>query len=92
MTRSGYLAAAARYRLGDETSQSPGEPTAQRVFDEIAAVGRRLTETLGPESTLGRTLAELDARALDGLRRVGADGMKSARNGRSGPREESPRS
>lgn len=76
MTRSGYLAAAARRQMA--SGGSPLEtPAAQRLFDEVAATGRRIQETLGPESPVGRTLAELDAIALDGLRRM-AGGLSSA--------------
>ena len=76
MTRSGYLAAAARRQMA--SSGSPLEtPAAQRLLDEVAATGRRIQETLGPDSAVGRTLAELDAIALDGLRRM-AGGLSSA--------------
>ena len=70
MTRSGFIAAAVRQRLGDQASdETIGErASSQRLLDEVAEVGRRVNEALGPDSAFGRTLADLDARALDGLR------------------------
>lgn len=83
MTRSGYLAAAARRQIAGGGSPMDG-PTGQRIFEEVTAAGRRIQETLGPESPVGRTLAELDAIALDGLRRV-ANGVTDAMRGRRPP-------
>ena len=66
MTRSGYLALGARKLLGD----SVGGETGKKIQGEIEDLGRRLNEALGPNSTVGRTLAELDGLALDGFRRL----------------------
>lgn len=83
MTRSGYLAAAARRMLGEEVGARSDAPGAGQVRDELAAFGRRVQETLGPDSPLGRTLAEFDTRALEGLRRVAGDVL-----GRRPPRDD----
>ena len=71
MTRSGYIAAAVRQRLGDPDS---GERRGggQRLWEEVSELRRRVNEAIGPESVFGRTLADLDARALDGLRAFAA--------------------
>ena len=90
MTRSGYLALGAR-RLLDEGRGFAGEggegaDAGRRLQEEIAALGRRVNETLGPQSPIGRTLAELDAMALEGLRRLGGEvrsAMASSRSGRT---------
>lgn len=66
MTRSGYLALGARKLLGD----SVGGETGRKIQVEIEDLGRRLNEALGPNSTVGRTLAELDGLAVDGFRRL----------------------
>ena len=91
MTRSGFIAAAVLQRLGeDRASRSEGAPGSQRLFDEVAEVGRRVTDALGPESAFGRAVAELDARALEGLRTL-ADNVASAvkrRPGRGTPSDE----
>ena len=70
MTRSGFIAAAVRQRLGAAGAQAGGVNGAgsQRLFEEVAEVGRRVNEALGPESAFGRAVAELDSRALDSLR------------------------
>ncbi len=70
MTRSGFIAAAVRDRLsGTDTQNGPkASATSQRVFDEVAEVARRVNEAVGPESSFGRAVAELDAKALEGLR------------------------
>ena len=87
-SRSGYIAAAVRERLGD-TAANPGGgagPEArgsQRLFEEVAEVGRRVNDALGPESVFGRAVSELDARALEGLR-VLADNVASAVKRRPG--------
>jgi hypothetical protein len=71
MTRSGYLALGARRLLGETAEPAPGDgETTQRLQEEVAALGRRMTETLGPESPFGRRLADLDAIALDGFNRL----------------------
>ncbi len=76
MTRSGYLAAAARRQM--ITGRSPLEtPADHKILEEVAATGRRIQETLGPQSPVGRTLADLDALALDGLRHI-ANGVAEA--------------
>ena len=89
MTRSGYIAAAVRQRLGNAGASGPGMSGAgsQRLFDVMAEVGRRINDALGPESAFGRTVAELDARALESLR-ILADNVGSAvkRRGRDGGR------
>ena len=98
MSRSGYIAAAARARLGDAPGASEAGPGAeprgsQRLFEEVAEVGRRVNDALGPDSAFGRAVSELDTRALEGLR-VLADNVASAvkrRPGRApGEREDGP--
>ena len=80
MTRSGYLALGARRLLGEAShpfrTSTSGEDR-ETLREEIAALGRRVNEALGPDSPVARTLAELDALALEGLRRLGGE-VKSA--------------
>ena len=76
MTRSGYLAAAARRQI--VAGGSPlDHPLGDKLVKEVVAAGRRVHEVLGPESAVGRTLAELDGIALDGLRKM-ASSMSDA--------------
>ena len=85
MTRSGYIAAAVRQRLGAAGASGGGMNGAgsQRLFEEVAEVGRRVNEALGPESAFGRTVAELDTRALESLRML-AGNMGAAVRRRGG--------
>lgn len=76
MTRSGYLAAAAQRQMSLGGSPLDGA-TGQRLYEEMTSAGRRLQETLGPDSPVGRTLASLDGVALDGLRHL-ARGVSGA--------------
>ena len=90
MTRSGFIAAAVLNRLGEDRGARGEEAGSQRLFEEVADVGRRVTDALGPDSAFGRAVAELDARAVEGLRAL-ADNVASAvkrRPGRSGPHDE----
>ncbi len=87
MTRSGYIAAAVRQRLGAPGPQIGGGPGSQRLFDEVAEVGRRVNDALGPESAFGRAVAELDTRALESLRML-AGNVSSAMKRRG--REDGP--
>ncbi len=85
MTRSGYIAAAVRQRLGAPGAQAGGVngPGSQRLFEEVAEVGRRVNDALGPESAFGRAVAELDTRALESLRMLAGNvGSAVKRRGR----------
>ena len=85
MTRSGFIAAAVRQRLGAAGYQAGGVngPGSQRLFEEVADVGRRVNEALGPGSAFGRAVAELDSRALESLRMfAGNVGAAVKRRGR----------
>ena len=79
MTRSGYLALGGRNLLGDGRFGFTGfgPDTGKKVQDEIDSLGRRLNEAVGPQSAFGRTIADLDARAIDGLRRL-SDEVRAA--------------
>ena len=89
LTRSGFLAAAARRQLGAGTS--PLEPDlGRRLYEEVAVAGRRIQDTLGPESPFGRTLAELDGVAMDGLRRLAGEVSGAVRRRRGSDDPASP--
>lgn len=93
MTRSGLIAAIARQRLGEEVeAKAPGEASTQKLQDEIVALGRRVNEVLGPDSTVVRTLAELDGRALEGLRKLASAVGRRSRSGDKPPPAPEPTS
>jgi predicted RNase H-like HicB family nuclease len=78
MTRSGFIAQAVRVSLG-ETSQSTGDFDAagRRLHDELSAMGRRINDSIGPESPFARRMNELDDVVYDGVRKA-ADSLSAA--------------
>jgi hypothetical protein len=41
-----------------------------KLYEEVSGIGRKVDEALGPESGIGRAITDLDARMLDGFRRM----------------------
>ena len=83
MTRSGFLAQAARVSLGEEASK-PGDRAAfdfeaatRRMQDELSTFGRRINESLGPDSAFSRGVADLDHRVYDRIQ-AAADKVSAA--------------
>ncbi|MGH6986735.1 MAG: type II toxin-antitoxin system HicB family antitoxin [Caulobacteraceae bacterium] len=88
MTRSAFIAAAARAKLGEAGSASGWsgtwtggrvdfEAAARRLQDELTSVGRRLTDTFGPDSAFSRSMAEWDRRVYDTVQKT-ADNVSAA--------------
>ncbi|WP_454718829.1 type II toxin-antitoxin system HicB family antitoxin [Caulobacter segnis] len=71
MTRSGYIAKAVRVSLG-EGGQAHGDFDAfgQRLQDELTALGRRINDSIGPDSAFTRRMNELDGRVYEGVRKA----------------------
>jgi|GEM_PF-585561 len=83
MTRSGFLAQAARVSLGESADKS-GERTSfdfeaatRRMQDELSTFGRRINESLGPDSAFSRGVADLDHRVYDRIQSA-ADKVSAA--------------
>ncbi|HEV2362887.1 MAG TPA: type II toxin-antitoxin system HicB family antitoxin [Caulobacteraceae bacterium] len=92
MTRSGFIAAAARAQLGEAAfksgprAQVDFEAAARRLQEELTAFGRRMSDSFGPESAFSRNLADWDKRVYDTIQRA-ADNVSAAmarRKDRSG--------
>lgn len=84
MTRSGFIAHAVRTSLGERAGVTPElEDMGRRIQDELGVLGRRLNESLGPESTFGRRMVELDDYVFDGVRKA-ADSVSAAMARRKG--------
>jgi hypothetical protein len=78
MTRSGFIAQAVRMSLGEQPRGGVEfDAMGRRIQDELAALGRRINESIGPESAFNRRMAEFDDRVLDGVRRA-ADNVSAA--------------
>ena len=69
MSRSGFIAAACRERLG-KGGNARAEDIPRRLSEEVAAVGQRINDVLGPESSLGKALTDMDQRASEQLRKL----------------------
>jgi predicted RNase H-like HicB family nuclease len=61
MTRSGFIAQSVRRSLG-ETARGGADfdRVSHRLQDEIVAMGRRINDSIGPESAFARRMNELD--------------------------------
>lgn len=76
-TRSGFIAQAVRERLGEGRTGGDFEGAARRVQDELAALGRKIQDSLGPDSAFSRSMTDLDDRLSDTIRKA-ADNVSSA--------------
>ena len=77
-TRSGFIAQAVRERLGEgRHGAADFEGAARRLQDELAAMGRKIQDSLGPDSAFSHSMADLDNRLSDTIRKA-ADNVSSA--------------
>jgi predicted RNase H-like HicB family nuclease len=78
MTRSGFIAQAVRVSLG-ERGPAGGDFDAanRRLQEDLSALGRKINDSLGPESAFSRRMAELDDRVYEGVRKA-ADSVSAA--------------
>lgn len=76
MTRSGFIARSVRMSLGEQPRQD-FEGAGRKLQDDFTALARKINETLGPGSTFEKTMAEVDGRFYDGVRRA-ADSVSAA--------------
>lgn len=76
-TRSGFIAQAVRARLGERRAGADFEGVAHRLQDELSAMGRKINESLGPDSAFSRSMAELDDRVTETIRKA-ADNVSAA--------------
>ena len=85
MTRSGFIASAARTALGEKGEGKAGAGTAgvdfeaaqRKLQDELSAMGRKISESLGPDSAFSRSMTELDNKLTDAIRKA-ADNVSAA--------------
>ena len=77
-TRSGFIAQAVRASLGERRGLPPDfEAAARQMRDELSAFGRRLGDQFGPDSSFSRSMADLDDKVLETVRKA-ADSVSAA--------------
>lgn len=80
MSRSGFIASAARTALGDKPA-APGvtdfDAIARKLQDEWSVLGRKITESLGPDSAFNRNVNDIDAKVTETIRKT-ADSISAA--------------
>jgi predicted RNase H-like HicB family nuclease len=78
MTRSGFIAQAVRVSLGERPHPNAEfDAFGRRLQDEMNTLGRRINDSIGPESPFSRRMNELDDYVYDGVRRA-ADSVSAA--------------
>lgn len=84
MTRSGFIAQSVRVSLGERTRGGADfDAASRRLQDELSSLGRKINESIGPDSAFSRRVADLDDRVFDGVRRA-ADSVSAAMTRRRG--------
>jgi predicted RNase H-like HicB family nuclease len=78
MTRSGFIAQSVRASLGDRARVGDDlGANAKRFQEELNTLGRRINDSIGPDSPFARRMNELDERVFDGVRKA-ADTVSAA--------------
>ena len=80
MSRSGFIASAARTALGEKIGSGTGadfDAIARKLQDEWSVLGRKITDSLGPDSAFNRTVGDFDARVSETIRKT-ADSISAA--------------
>lgn len=83
MTRSGFIAQAVRVSLGEAGRTGEYDAMGRRLQDELVAMGRKLNESLGPDSTFSKRMSAFDDVVYEGVRRA-ADSLSAAMARRTG--------
>jgi predicted RNase H-like HicB family nuclease/predicted transcriptional regulator len=77
MTRSGFIAQAVRASLGESHRGGEFDEVGRRIQDELTALGRRINESMGPDSPFTRRMNEIDGVVYEGVRKA-ADSVSAA--------------
>jgi hypothetical protein len=77
MTRSGFIAQAVRVSLGERGPNPNFDAAARRLQDELRSLGRKINDSIGPESSFGQRMAGLDDQVYESVRKA-ADSVSAA--------------
>jgi predicted RNase H-like HicB family nuclease len=96
MTRSGFIAQAVRVSLGERGPATDFDAATRRLQDELATLGRKINDSIGPSSPFARRMSELDDQVYEGVRKA-ADSVSAAmtrrrESNKTGPTGADPRS
>ncbi|HEX3918197.1 MAG TPA: type II toxin-antitoxin system HicB family antitoxin [Caulobacteraceae bacterium] len=89
MTRSGFIAQAVRVSLGERGPAKDFDAATKRLQEELESLGRRINDSIGPNSAFGRGMANLDDQVYDGVRKM-ADSVSAAMTRRREARQAGP--
>jgi len=77
MTRSGFIAQAVRVSLGERGPANDFDAATRRMQEELANLGRKINDSIGPGSAFSRRMSELDEQVYEGVRKA-ADSVSAA--------------
>lgn len=86
MSRSGFIAEASKAALGEKGFGGDFESVARKLQDEWSVLGRKITDSLGPDSSFNRSMTDFDQRLTETIRKA-AENVSSAMSRRKGERE-----
>lgn len=92
MTRSGFIAQSVRISLGETApSGADFDAAGRRLQEDLTALGRKINDSIGPDSPFSRRMAEFDDFVADRVRRA-ADSVSAAMSRRqpSAPAKDPP--
>lgn len=90
LTRSGFIAQAVRATLGERRRPEAAadfDAASRRLQEELSAMGRKISESLGPDSAFSRSMTDWDGRVSEQVRKA-ADQVSAAMARRRGARAE----
>jgi len=77
MTRSGFIAQAVRVALGERGPANDFDAATRRLQEELSSLGRKINDSIGPDSAFTRRMSELDQQVYEGVRKA-ADSVSAA--------------
>jgi predicted RNase H-like HicB family nuclease len=77
MTRSGFIAQAVRVSLGERGATADFDAATRRLQDELKTLGRKINDSIGPDSAFTRYMTDLDDQLVEGVRKA-ADSVSAA--------------
>jgi predicted RNase H-like HicB family nuclease len=77
MSRSGFIAQAVLVSLGERGAANDFEAATRKLQEELQSLGRKINDSIGPQSAFTRRMGALDDQVYEGVRKV-ADSVSAA--------------